>query len=90
MENFAKILSTIQNELASGLLCIHTHINANTSKTMKAPSFLYALIELLNEKGLISIGDFDNRKKTSGVTTRKEVCRKWYGSEVSESRFAGI
>ena len=51
MEILAEIISTIQNELASGLLCIHTRINANTSKTLEATSFLYALIELLDEKG---------------------------------------
>ncbi|VVB94596.1 Uncharacterised protein [uncultured archaeon] len=32
-------------------------------KTLEATSFLYALVELLNEKGLISIDELDERKK---------------------------
>ena len=44
-------------------LYTHTRINANTSKTLEVRSFLYALIELLNEKGLISIDELDARKK---------------------------
>ena len=42
-------------EMAEGLLYTHTRLNANTSKTLEATSFLYALIELLGEKGLVSI-----------------------------------
>ncbi len=60
---FSEILSTLHNELSSGLLYTHTRLNANTSKTLEATSFLYALIELLNEQGLISIEDLDERKK---------------------------
>ncbi len=38
-------------------------MNFNTNKTLEAASCLYALIELLNEKGLISIEELDERKK---------------------------
>lgn len=50
-------------ELAEGLLYTHTRINANTTKTLETASFLYALVELLNEKGLLSIEELDERKK---------------------------
>lgn len=53
----------IYNDISSGLFYTHTRINANTTKTLEASSFLYALIELLNEKGLISIEELDERKK---------------------------
>jgi hypothetical protein len=33
------------------------------AKTLEASSFLYALIELLNEKGLLTIKELDERKK---------------------------
>ncbi len=46
-----------------GLLYTHTRINDNTKKTLEAASFLYALIELLHEKGLISIEELDERKR---------------------------
>ena len=58
-----EILSKIQNDLSSGLLCTHTCINFNTIKTLEASSFLYALVELLDEKGIISIEELDERKK---------------------------
>jgi DNA-binding MurR/RpiR family transcriptional regulator len=37
--------------------------NANTTKTLEASSFFNALIELLNEKGLLTIEELDKRKK---------------------------
>ena len=58
-----KILSKIHNELSSGLTYTHIRINDNTRKTLESASFLYALIELLNEKGLLSIEELDERKK---------------------------
>ena len=47
--------SDIKKQLADGLKYCHTRINANTSKTLETSAFLYALIEILNEKSLISI-----------------------------------
>ena len=49
-------------KLSRGLLYTHTRINANTSKTLETASFLYALIELLSEKGLLTIEELDERK----------------------------
>jgi len=49
-------------EIARGLLYTHIRINDDTTKTLEASSFLYALIELLNEKELISIEELDKRK----------------------------
>mgnify|MGYP001559982809 FL=1 len=60
---FTEELPKIYNNLSSGLLYTHTRINDNTKKTLEAASFLYALIELLNEKGLLSIEELDERKK---------------------------
>jgi len=50
-------------EIAKGLRYSHIRINSNTSKTLQSTSFLYALIELLNEKGLLTIEELDDRKK---------------------------
>jgi Fe-S-cluster containining protein len=63
MQNSAEILLDIQNKISSGLVYTHTRINDNTKKTLESTSFLYALIELLNDKGLISIEELDERKK---------------------------
>ena len=53
----------ILQDFARGLRYSHIRINSNTSKTLESCSFLYALIELLNEKGIINIEELDERKK---------------------------
>jgi Fe-S-cluster containining protein len=50
-------------EITRGLLYTHTRINTNTTRTLEASSFLYALIELLSEKDVLSIEELDERKK---------------------------
>ncbi len=50
-------------EFSSGLLYTHSRITDNTKKILESTSFLYGLIELLKEKGLISIEELDNRKR---------------------------
>jgi Fe-S-cluster containining protein len=56
----------LRDELAQGLLYLHSRTNANTSKTLEVASFAYALIELLAERGIISITQLDERKKLVG------------------------
>lgn len=65
-DDFTEILSEIHDDLSSGLLYTHTPINDNTRKTLEATSFLYALIELLNENGLLSIEELDEGKGQMG------------------------
>ena len=61
--NSTDILLKIQKDLSSGFLYTHSCINANTSKTLESTSFLYALIELLMEKGLLTTEELDERKR---------------------------
>lgn len=56
-------LLKVYNDLSSGLLYTHSRITENTGKSLEVASFLYALIELLDEKGLLSIKELDDRKK---------------------------
>ncbi len=58
-----EFVSKINDAFSSGLLYTHTRINDNTKKILESTSFLYSLIELLNEKGLLSIEELDERKK---------------------------
>ncbi len=58
--------SDLREQIAEGLLYTHSRLNANTSRTLEAMSFLYALIELLEDKGLITIEELDERKRTVG------------------------
>ncbi len=55
-------LKKLRQELSDGLLYIHSRLSENTKSTFEAASFLYALIELLNEQGLITIEKLDERK----------------------------
>jgi hypothetical protein len=53
----------LREEVAEGLLYTHARLSENTKTTLEAAAFLYGLIELLSEKGLISIEDIDARKR---------------------------
>jgi hypothetical protein len=53
----------LYNQLNQGMIYSHTRINDNTKRSLEASSFTYALIELLVEKGFITIDELDMRKK---------------------------
>ncbi|HZI62393.1 MAG TPA: YkgJ family cysteine cluster protein [Pyrinomonadaceae bacterium] len=57
-----------RNEIAGGLLYCHSRLNSNTSKLLESASFLYALIEVLAEKGLVRIDELEQKKQE--VATR--------------------
>lgn len=52
-----------ESDLISGLLYTHQRLNDNTKKNLESSSFLYALIELLEKKGLVDIEELDAQKK---------------------------
>ena len=52
-----------RKEVAGGLLYCHSRLNANTSKLLESASFLYALVELLEEKGLVELTELESRKR---------------------------
>jgi Fe-S-cluster containining protein len=58
------------SQLAGAFLDVHSRLNANASNTLEASSFVYSLVELLSEKGLISIDELDARQPA--VTARLE------------------
>jgi Fe-S-cluster containining protein len=69
MSQLVTIQSRVKrNEIAGGLLYCHSRLNSNTSKLLESASFLYALIELLTEKGLIKIDELEEKKRE--VATR--------------------
>lgn len=59
---------TRRSEIAGGLLYCHSRLNSNTSKLLESASFLYALIEVLSEKGLVKIDEVEEKKRE--VATR--------------------
>jgi Fe-S-cluster containining protein len=52
-----------RDEVARGLAYAHNRANTNTGKLLEVTSFAYAAIEVLAEKGFISIEELDERKK---------------------------
>lgn len=53
---------TTRSEVARGLAYTHNRANTNTGKLLEIASFAYAAIEMLAEKGFISIEELDERK----------------------------
>lgn len=61
--NDSSAVPQLRQEVAEGLFYTHFRLSQGTNKTMENSAFLYGLIELLSEKGLISIQELDERKK---------------------------
>jgi Fe-S-cluster containining protein len=69
MTQLVQIQSRVnRSEIAGGLLYCHSRLNSNTSKLLESASFLYALIEVLAEKGLVQIDELEDKKRE--VATR--------------------
>ena len=47
----------LRQEIVEGFRYVHHQLGANTGKALESASFLYALIELLMKKGLLTEGD---------------------------------
>ncbi len=63
MSGIIQIEDKTRAELAGGLRYTHSRANANTAKLLEVTAFTYAAIEILAERGLISIEELDQRKK---------------------------
>jgi Fe-S-cluster containining protein len=69
----------LRNEVAAGLMYAHGRENANTSKVLEVAAFSYALIELLMERGIISVEELDERKKQVGQRLTEKFAEKGMG-----------
>ena len=72
-------LEKLRNDVAAGLMYAHGRENANTSKVLEVASFSYALIELLMERGVISVEELDERKKQVGQRLSEKFAEKGMG-----------
>jgi Fe-S-cluster containining protein len=68
MSQLVNISRVNRSEIAGGLLYCHSRLNSNTTKLLESASFLYALIEVLEEKGLVKIDELEDKKRE--VATR--------------------
>lgn len=74
----------LRDEVAAGLAYLHNRANATTTRTWEAASFVYALIELLAEKGVISIEEIDARKKVVAERLLKRFVQRDPGVAIQE------
>lgn len=77
----------LRQQIAAGLLYTHSRLNANTSKTLEASAFLYALVELLSEKGLIDIEELDERKRSVGQRLVEQLRQSGAGVVFQEPEY---
>lgn len=53
----------LRRETAQGLVYTHNRLNTNLRKTREAAAYTYALIELLNDKGIIGVEELETRRE---------------------------
>jgi Fe-S-cluster containining protein len=54
---------THRDQLAQGLIYTHSRLNANARKTREAAAYIYALVELLHDKGIIGVEELETRRE---------------------------
>jgi len=84
MQESSNQLEYLRNDVAEGLMYSHSRENANTSKVLEVASFSYALIELLNERGIISIEELDERKRKVGQRLAEKFAEKGMGVALTD------
>src|SRR5438128_2720332 len=77
----------LRQAVSEGLLYTHSRLNANQRKTLEAASFLYALVELLDEKGLITIEELDDRKEVVAQRLTEQLRREGTGALVQDPEY---
>lgn len=53
----------LRQRIADGLLYTHSRLNANTRRTREAAAYIYALVELLHDKGIIGVEELESRRE---------------------------
>jgi hypothetical protein len=77
-------IDELRREVMGGFLYTHNRANSNTSRLLETSSFLYALIELLQEKDLLTIEELDARKDVVAKRLQKRFLDKGMGMHVQE------
>jgi Fe-S-cluster containining protein len=80
----AEELAELRQELVGGLLYSHHRANSNTSRVLEFAAFLYALIEILQEQGLVAIEELDARKAIVAERLERRFRDKGMGVHLQE------
>lgn len=74
----------LRDNIADGLVYVHARLAENTTATLEAKAFLYALIEILIEKNVISIEELDERKHAVAQRLEKKKVEDGVGVLVQQ------
>jgi Fe-S-cluster containining protein len=77
-------LESLRKEIVAGLMYTHSRANANTSRALETATFLYALIEVLTEKDVLTIEELDARKDRIADRVEKRFLSKGMGVVLQE------
>lgn len=80
-------VNVMYQQVAQGLLYTHTRLSANQRRTLDAAAFLYALVELLDDKGIITIDELDARKEVVAARLNAQVRRERLGVMLMEPEY---
>jgi hypothetical protein len=77
----------LRRRVAEGIAYAHARLNATTSRILDASAFLYALVELLDERGVVSIDELDARKDAVGERLVRQIQETGDGVVVQDPEF---
>jgi Fe-S-cluster containining protein len=73
--------------IVDAVLNIHNRLNANTTKILESASFVYALVELLGEKGVLTKEELSERKGVVENRLAAEFRAKGMGAMLQEPEY---
>jgi len=75
----AGLLERLRKEVIGGLMYTHSRANANTNRALETATFLFALVEVLAEKGVLTIEELDARKDQIADRVQRRFLEKGMG-----------
>jgi len=72
-------VNKLRREAVGGFNYTHGQANANAGRVLEVPTFLYALIEILEQKGVLTIDELDARKDQIADRVERRFLREGMG-----------
>jgi Fe-S-cluster containining protein len=80
----AETLEQVRREIVGGLAYSHEQATASTGRLLEAATFLYALIEVLAQKGILTIEELDAQKELIAERVERRFLSKGMGVSLQE------
>jgi hypothetical protein len=75
----------LRRQVAEGFHGAHCRASGHAAKTLETASFLYALIELLSEQGVVAIDELDARRRAAFARQKQRYAQDRMGVILQES-----